>query len=403
MAWSDEYFRQNRKKLSQEISGGLLVVAANRQMQRRNDMTFPFSQDGNFWYLCGINHPDWILIYDGARDHSWIVQPELSDTEKVFEGVYDAETIIKASGADELVAANDFEQLLRSLSRKHSAVYTALQADGVLAERVVVNPAQKQLNTVLSRIFSSVIDCRKDIARLRAIKSEPELKAIGRAIDITVDGFRSIREQLDELQYEYEAEALLSLAFRKSGARHAYDPIVASAKNACTLHYTDNSQPIRKGSAVLIDAGAEFDGYCADITRTYVRGSATKRYQQLHAAMQLAHQQIIDLIEPHMPIADYLRQVDDIMQAMLVDVGLLRSPSDDRYRQYFPHAISHGLGVDVHDSLGGRRTLDPGMVLTVEPGVYIPEESIGIRLEDDIAVTKTGHLNLSGDLSTDYR
>lgn len=402
MAWGAEFFRLHRQKLAQKLSGGLVVVWANRMMQRRNDMAYAFMQESDFWYLSGINEPDWVLIYDGTRDHAWIVQPKLTASEKLFDGEADADSLCRVSGADEAIGMDDFEQLLRTLARKHSTVYTSQLASSAIAERVVANPAQQQIHKVLERVFQSVINCRSDIAQLRAIKSDDEVAAIARAVDVTVSAFETVRQQIDTNQHEYAIEATLGHCFRKVGAAHAYDPIVAGGGHACTLHYVANNQSVRKGSAVLIDAGAELDGYCADITRTYVRGTPTKRYQQLHHALQDAQRQIIDSIAPHMPIADYLRHVDGVMQRMLCDVGLLRAPDDERYREYFPHAISHGLGIDVHDSLGGLRTLDPGMVLTVEPGVYIRDENIGIRLEDDIVVTRTGCRNLSKRLSTDY-
>lgn len=402
MAWGSEFFQQHRKELAKKIGGGLLVAAANRHMQRRSDMAYQFSQNADFWYLSGVSEPDWFLVYDGARDHTWLVEPKLSDTEKLFDGAADSEKLRVSSGANEVVSVDDFEQLLRGLARKHSTVYTPQQPNNIAGEHVVHNPAQRELVKVLARIFNSVIDCRSELAGLRAIKSDDEINAIKHAVDITVGAFELVRERVDDMQYEYEVEAEFGYAFRKAGATHAYDPIVAGGGRACTLHYGANNQPIRKGTAVLIDAGAEINGYCADITRTYTRGKPTKRYSQLHDALGYAHKDIVSIIEPSMPIADYLKQVDEIMQKTLMSVGLLRSLDDDRYRSYFPHSISHGLGIDVHDSLGGKRTLEAGMVLTVEPGIYINAEKIGIRLEDDVLVTKAGHKNLSERLSTDY-
>jgi Xaa-Pro aminopeptidase len=152
---------------------------------------------------------------------------------------------------------------------------------------------------------------------------------------------------------------------------------------------------------VLIDIGARVNGYAADITRTFAV-KPTKRQTQVHAAVERAHKKIISLLKPGLMLQDYIKAVDDIMKTEMIGLGLIENMNDNEtYRRYFPHAIGHGLGVDVHDSLGSSRKLQEGMVLTVEPGIYIPAEGIGVRIEDDILITSTGHKNLSGSLSTD--
>ena len=208
-----------------------------------------------------------------------------------------------------------------------------------------------------------------------------------------------MRTKLSTLKYEYEIEAILNAAFRKTGAHgHAYDPIVAAEKNACTLHYVQNNDKLPKNGLVLIDAGAKFSGYAADVTRTYAIGTPTARQSAVHHAVEKAHQEIISLVRPGLKISEYSERVDEIMKAALKSLNLLSAPED--YRRYFPHAISHGLGIDVHESLGGSETFKPGMIFTVEPGIYIPEESIGVRIEDDILVTDDGHRVLSEALPT---
>jgi Xaa-Pro aminopeptidase len=212
-----------------------------------------------------------------------------------------------------------------------------------------------------------------------------------------------VRQKLPTLRYEYEVEAEFSYYLRRHGAKgHAYDPIVASGQNACTLHYVDNTSRLKKRQLLLLDIGARSGGYAADITRTYALGEPTKRQVAVHEAVQDAQRQIISLLKPDLSIEEYHRDVDVIMKQALLSLGLMKDMEDDTaYRTYFPHAISHGLGIDVHDSLGGPRYLQPGMVLTVEPGIYIPDEGIGVRIEDDILITDTGHANLSARLSTD--
>jgi len=173
---------------------------------------------------------------------------------------------------------------------------------------------------------------------------------------------------------------------------------VAAGANACTLHYAHNRSKVMGRQLVLMDVGASYGGYTADITRTYAKGEPTKRQRQVHEAVEAAHHRIIGLIRPMLAVDEYQREVDAIMREAIASLGL---PSDDAaLRRYFPHAVSHGLGIDVHDSLGSPRFLQAGMVLTVEPGIYLPEEGIGVRIEDDILVTAAGNENLSRRLST---
>jgi Xaa-Pro aminopeptidase len=201
------------------------------------------------------------------------------------------------------------------------------------------------------------------------------------------------------MSHEYMVEAEFSHYFRSRGATgHAYEPIVASGKNACTLHHIDNAAEVKNNALLLIDIGASVDGYPADITRTYAVGKPNDRQKAVYTAVETAHYQIIDLLKPGLKVKDYSDRVDEIMKKALDSLGLLKKESD--YRRYFPHAVSHGLGIDVHDSLGGPEVFVAGMVLTVEPGIYIPEEGIGVRIEDDILITKTGHENLSAALPT---
>jgi len=189
--------------------------------------------------------------------------------------------------------------------------------------------------------------------------------------------------------------------FRSHNATHAYEPIVASGAHAVTLHYVANSGKLSAKDLLLLDIGARVNGYCADITRTYSL-NPSKRQVDIHTAVVRAHTRIIKLLGPNLAVHDYINDVDEIMKDALIEVGLLNDRSDtDTYRRYFPHAVSHGLGIDVHDSLGAPTYFRPGMVVTVEPGIYIPEEGIGVRIEDDILITTKAAQNLSRRLSTD--
>lgn len=399
----NDFFAANRARLATQLKGGIVVMTAYSAMQRGNDTSFAFEQEANFWWLTGIEAPDWWLIIDSTRGKSWLAAPTISQSHQIFDGSLSPEQAQAVSAVDAVITHTEALDLLRDLAKKHSTVYAL--GDQPHAEYLdfVLNPAIKKLHDTLARLFTSVQDCRRELAQLRAIKQPQEIAAMKQAINLTADAFEYVRQKLPSLRHEYEVEAEFSYYFRRHGAKgHAYDPIVASGGNACTLHYVDNDSKLRKRQLLLLDIGVRSSGYAADITRTYALGEPTKRQTAVHTAVQLAQKQIIALLKPDLGIEEYHQQVDGIMKQALLSLGLMKDVNDDKnYHTYFPHAISHGLGIDVHDSLGGPRYLQPGMVLTVEPGIYIPEEEIGVRIEDDILITSTGHTNLSSRLSTD--
>lgn len=398
-----DFFADNRRRLIEKLNGGVVVMSAYAQMQRSNDMAFAFEQEANFWWLTGVDYPDWWLIMDGTRGKSWLVAPQISASHEIFDGSLSADLAKEISGVHGVLMHDEAHDLLRDLSKKHSVVYALGEQPHAEHLDFILNPAMKSIREHVGRLFTTVQDCRKELAELRAIKQPDEIAAIKAAIAVTIDGFEVVKKKLLSSNYEYEIEAEFNYYFRTHGANgHAYDPIVAGGKNACTLHYIANSDKLKKRQLLLMDIGARSGGYAADITRTYAYGEPTKRQIDVHAAVQSAQQQIVALIQPNLSVEQYQRDVDKIMAEALLTLGLMTSPEDtENYHKYFPHAISHGLGVDVHDSLGSPKHLQSGMVLTVEPGIYIPEEGIGVRIEDDILVTPSGNINMSQRLSTD--
>lgn len=396
-------FQANRRRLMAELPGSLFALSAYTMMQRGNDAAATFEQEANFWWLTGIEAADWCVIIDGTRDKSWLVAPRLSESHQIFDGSLSPEAAIATSGVDEVISEDEALSMLRDLAKKHSIIHTLGEQPYAEYLDFHLNPAPKKMHESLKRTFNSVQDCRKELATLRAIKQPEEITAIKKAIRLTTDAFEEVRKKLPILSHEYEVEAEFTYHFRKNGAKgHAYDPIVAVDGNACTLHYVDNADKLKKRQLLLMDIGARADGYAADITRTYALGEPTRRQAAVHTAVQFAQEEIIALISPNLSVEQYQKEVDAIMTTALLKLNLMKDANDkENYRKYFPHAISHGLGVDVHDSLGAPKFLQPGMVLTVEPGIYIPEEGIGVRIEDDILVTDKGFTNLSARLSTD--
>jgi len=397
------FFINNRAQLIATLKGGLVVVTAYSGMQRSNDTAFAFEQEANFWWLSGIEVADWWLIIDGVRGKAWLVAPVISKVHEQFDGSLSPEDALKISGVDGVISESEAEALLRNLAKKHSVVHTLGKQPYAEYLNFTLNSAPKKLHETLTRIFNSVQDCRKELSQLRAIKQPIEIAYMKQAINLTVDAFKAMKENLPRLKYEYEIEAELTHYVRSRGATgHAFDPIVASGENACTLHYIKNNAKLKRRELVLLDIGVRHHGYASDIARTYAYGEPTKRQRDVYNAIKSAHITIIKLLKPGLSVEQYQQDTDAIMADTLVSLGLMKGRSDQQnYRRYFPNAISHGLGIDTHDSLGAPHFFKPGMVLTVEPGVYIPEEGIGVRIEDDILISDTGHTNLSARLSTD--
>ena len=394
------FFQGNRERLAQVCSGELIVMTAYTQSQRSGDAAFGFEQEANFWWLTGVNEPDWQLFFDTKTHKSWLVAPAVDDVHMIFDGGLLPDVAQLQSGVDGVLSQSEAQAKLADYARRGMAVGTLGRDPHAGHYNFAPNPAPVKLYRALTRQFTEVRDIRPALAKLRAIKQPAELDAMQAAIDLTVDAFTDVRARLDRFHYEYEVEAEFSYYFRRHGATgHAYDPIVAAGEHACTLHYDTNTGPLNANDLLLLDIGARHHNYAADITRTYIAGEPTIRQRAVHAAVQQAQQQIITLIAPGESVKTYLQTADEIMKQALTSLGLLGDAA--AFRRYFPHAMSHGLGVDVHDSLGAPDVFEPGMVLTVEPGIYIPEEAIGVRIEDDILVTDEGNRNLSGRLSTD--
>ena len=399
---ADNLFAYNRQRLMEKLHGEVVVVAAYASLQRSNDIAFSFEQEANFWWLSGIEMPNWWLIIDGTRGKSWLVAPAVINR-STQDRERENESIHLLSGVEGVLAQDAGMQMLRELAKKHSVVRTLGEPPRGDYLNFSPNPAPKKMYDVLDRIFNAVQDCRRELAQLRAIKHPEEIARIKKAINLTMAAFEYVKPKLVEMRHEYEIEAELTYQSRMHGAaRPMYDPVVAAGSSASDVRYRLNDGKLKKRELVLIDTGARMQGYIAGVTRTYAYGEPTRRQQAVYETLRQAQMRIIALLEPHLAVDQYQRDVDSIMRDALASLGLMSTENSiDSYRRYFPHAISHGVGVDLHDSLGAPHFFQPGMVLTVGPGIYIPEEKIGVRLEDNILITPTSTTNLSARLSTD--
>lgn len=396
--FTKKFFVGNRERLRSESSGALIVVTANGLLQRGADSAHKFSQDANFWYLTGIDEPDVLLVINGEDEY--LVLPELSDYQKIFDGSSVAGELAQRSGVKKVYGNREGWKRLGSQIKSAKSVATvAVPPAYVELYGMYTNPARASLIDRLKKSASRLRldDLTPQLIRQRMIKQPEEIAAIQSAIDITTASLKDTFSR--KYDYEYEVEAAITAGFRRRGASgHAFEPIVAAGKRACTLHNVGNDAPIRKDELVVVDVGAEVEHYAADITRTVSFGKPSTRQRAIHAAVREAQDYAIGLLKPGIAFKDYRDQTDRFIGDKLRGLGLIKTKDDKAIRDYYPHAISHFLGLNVHDAGNYGQLLEPGMVITVEPGIYVPKESIGVRIEDDVLITDNGCMVLSQNL-----
>lgn len=381
------FFKGNRKKLLEQLGDGPpVVMAGHGLMQMSRDTEFPFQQERNFFYLCGIDEPDWMLVLEDGNEY--LIAPKLSEIEHIFNGSADFEAATKTSGIAEVISNEDGWKRLKRYKTIRSVAAQKLREGSIFT-----NPASRLF---FDKLSAQVEDITEVTLKLRTIKQPQEIIQLKNAIKLSGEAFDSAAKSLSTLKNEAQIEGVFSGHFAANNSNHAYNPIVAAGENACTLHYTSNNKSLADKNLVLIDIGAQINNYAADITRTWELEGASVRHRQVTSVVKAAFDTILERMKPGLAFDEYQVIVDEVMSNSLGDLDL--KSDEENLRKYFPHAPSHGLGLDVHDPIVGYSELTPGMVLTLEPGIYIPEEGIGVRYEDDLLITENGVENLSGNI-----
>ncbi len=380
-----------------------IVVTAAGQLQQSGDTVFPFKQDSNFWYLTGIDLPDVILVMDKGREY--IILPERESIQDVFDGVVDQNALRNTSGIQEIVDYKTGWKRLGSRLGRAKHISTIVPAP-VYASTFgfYTNPARTRLVEHCKEYNSQLefLDLRQHLSLMRMVKQEPELAALQAAIDITIASLKEAKRRLTRSQYEYQVEAQVSYGFRRRGSSgHAFAPIVAAGHNATTIHHVANNGSFEGASMVLLDVGAEVCHYAADISRTYSLGEPSRRLAQVHDAVKQIQDYAFSLLGPGTFMRQYEDKVRQYTGEKLRELGLIKHIEPDTVKEYFPHATSHFLGLDVHDVGDYDRPLEPGVTITVEPGIYIAKQALGVRIEDDVLITTDGIKVLSKKLSRD--
>ena len=412
-------FGRRRRRLMDSLSGGAIIMAAGHDAARNNDVDHEYRQPSSFWYLTGFDEPDAVAVLrpGSHTPYTLFVRP-YDPTFEIWVG-YRAGVrgAVGPLGANASYPVERLETQLPKLLAEYDTIYYALGSD----ERLdgIISRLVKQRRRMAQRGVKSVRrieDPTAQIDLMRQIKTEDEISLLQRAIDITAQGFEAAMRTAAPGVYEYEVQAAMEESFRRHGSpRNGYPSIVAGGANACTLHYIRNRDALGDDDLLLIDAGAEYGYYTADVTRTWpVSGKFTGPQRAIYDLALEAQRQAIAAVKPGAGFDDVHKIATKALVQGLIDLDIMQGNADDivaggGYRDYYMHGTSHWLGLDVHDAgpyrdEQGQVRLRPGMVLTVEPGLYFGPlarqtpaayRGIGVRIEDDVLVTEDGCRSLS--------
>ncbi|MGJ0516317.1 MAG: Xaa-Pro aminopeptidase [Methylomicrobium sp.] len=410
-------FKKRRKQLMQRVGkGNIALIGSAAERVRNRDVHYPYRQDSDFYYLTGFNEPEALAVFIPGREQGEYILfcREYDETKALWEGAHAGlEGAVKHYEADDSFPIDDLDEILPGMLENKGKVFYPMGRDPDLDHSLLewINHLRGQSRRGVTAP-GELVSLEHILHEMRMFKSPAELKLMRRAAEVSAKAHVKAMQACKPGLYEYQIEAELLYQFYQGGLRHvAYPSIVAGGRNACVLHYTENKDSLKTGDLLLIDAGAECDHYAADITRTFpVSGRFTEPQKQLYQLVLDAQGAALEQIRPGLPWNAAHEAAVETLTKGLVELGILKGKvkkliKDEKYKPFFMHRIGHWLGMDVHDVGDYKveqewRLLEPGMVLTVEPGLYIPPDyekveekwrGIGIRIEDDILVTASGY------------
>ena len=414
---SSSFYRSNRARFMDAISqGGLAVFNSNDIYPISADSKMPFQQHRDIFYLSGIDQEESVLLlFPDAKNsnHREVLFVKKTNNHiAVWEGAkLSRKEAINISGIQTVLWTDDFNSLFNQLTKEAKSIYFntnehyRANIETQTREDRFIEWAKKKYPTHQHEKSNFILQ------RLRSLKHKEEICQIQQAINITEKGFRRVLDFVKPGVWEYEIEAEFVNEFIKNRSKgFAYSPIIASGRNSNVLHYTQNNSKCQSGDLILIDVGAEYGNYASDMTRTIpISGKFTPRQRRVYDAVRKIGEESMQLLVPGTLIKEYNQEVGKIMSSALIDLGLLdkkdlniKDKKNPAYKKYYMHGTSHHLGLDTHDYGLIEEPIEPNMVLSVEPGIYIPEESFGIRIEEDIVVQeKGGPINLTKNIPKD--
>lgn len=404
-------FVENRQRFSEKLkNNSIAILSSNDVMPTNADDVLGFAQNNDLFYLSGIDQDETILlVYPDAfkeENREILFVKEVTEHNKIWDGDFlSKEEAFQISGIKNVKWIHEFEKTLQLFAFEADTFYLGHNEHIKRTTFEMTTRQDRMIQWCKEKYPLHQYDRVAKITRqLRPIKSNEEIALIEKAVAISVKGFKRILKTVKPNCKEYELEAeLIYEAIKNGGNRHAFKPIVASGKNACALHYNSNDGICKEGDMVLVDFGVCYGNYNSDTTRCLpVNGKFSPRQREVYQAVLNCLKEGSKLLKPGVLSSDYEKQMASLIEKELIGLGLLtkeeianQNPDSPAYKKYFMHGTAHHLGLDVHDVGLYSRPFEKGMVLTCEPGIYIREEGIGCRLENDYLLTEDGNINLS--------
>ena len=413
-------YKKRLQVLSKNLkNNSFAIFFANKLKVRTNDTNYSFCQNKNFFYLSGLSNTDIkITLFKDNKGNLKITcfNKVNLKTEDIWQGKRETLTNIKEQKIfDEVLSLDKFANYYQKQINQAENLYIDFQDSN-----------SKEFNfshLKKNHLTLNILDLDPLLAKMRVIKDQDEIKKITTSCNISIKAHKKVIKKINNLDYEYNIEALFAFEFKNNNATFAYEPIIANSNNATFLHYNKNNQPLQKNKLVLLDVGAEYQGYAADITRTFpTSGKFTQEQKEIYNIVLNAQKEAISLIKPGVNFSSLQKVAQKIITLGLINIGLIKEDFkkaiiDKKYQDFYMHSIGHFLGLDTHDAgsfynINKEKTiLRENMVLTIEPGIYINEniyvsskyKGIGVRIEDNILVTKTGCKNLTESLPREIK
>lgn len=399
---NNNFFGENRMKLFNEMKdNSAAVFFSGRAPKKIGDENYAFTPDRNFYYMTGIDRENIIVVMykkDGTEETTAFIERYDEVKAKWVGAVMLPDEVKKVSGIENIAYIDEFDEIFGSLmfNKRIENVYMDFENRNFKREKEGFDIAERIMKNYP---YVNFINAYNIVAEFRMIKNESEIKKIEKAIDITEKGIYAMMKNARAGMAEYEIEAYFDFELKRNGVKdHAFKSIAASGKNGTILHYSKNDGITNDGELILFDVGAQWEYYNGDITRTFpVNGRFTKRQKEIYNIVLEGQKKVIDAVRPGLPFKRMNEILKEHYAQELKKIGLINE--DSEVAKYYYHGVSHMLGLETHDA--GRHNegvLKEGMVFTVEPGLYIEEENIGIRIEDNVVVTKDGCRVLSKNI-----
>lgn len=399
-----DFFKSNRARLLEKIKDNSIVILfAGNAPKKTADEAYPFTPNRNFYYSTGISEENHILVMskiNGTTKTTLFIKDIDLDLERWIGKSIRKEEATEISGIEDVKFKSQFESdIHRQLCLKEEInLYLDLERDSISSPASIANEFAKNIvskypQVMIKNVFSI-------FGELRLVKSEEEVDNIKKAISITIEGIETLMKNSKPGMKEYQLESYFDFVCKNNGVKDlAFKTIAAAGKNAATLHYVSNDAELKDGDLIQFDLGAQYNFYNADISRAFpVNGKFTERQKAVYNAVLKVNEEIINDIKPGKTFKEINNKATDLIAEECIKLGLIKEKSE--VSKYYFHSIGHSLGLDTHDLETPHRdiTFKEGVVYTVEPGIYIEEENIGIRIEDDVLVTEDGVINLTSKM-----